>query len=293
MTSPQDPNNHGRGQQPLPPPEGGYTSRSPKKSDTGMVLGVVAAVVLILVTLGLVGFVSPGFFLGDDKENPGAPAAPVENDTAVAPSPQALVRRIADEITKKNAAGLTKLACADAEISVEDTIGNLADVDSAEPTGELDLLNEAAAEDALSVQVDGRTHQVTIAMIKENDGWCLHELHRVTDQPEPPAQDARRIADKFIDKINAGDEAGAQKLACYHLELGVYLAKKPRVAIGDMTGNNDNDRGLRPERFDRHCAESHRFGPVDHRQGRHHLVREHVPLRLTHTQRSMPALPGR
>lgn len=81
------------------PYPGGYGPQPPKKSNTGLVVGVVAVVVVLLAALGITGFWQPGFFRSDagsaessQKQgggtDPSAPAQPAPTEpTADAPAP--------------------------------------------------------------------------------------------------------------------------------------------------------------------------------------------------------------
>lgn len=60
----------------MPPYPGGYPTGPPPKKNTGLIIGIVAAVVVALAALGITGFVAPGFFLGDDGEQKAAPKTP-------------------------------------------------------------------------------------------------------------------------------------------------------------------------------------------------------------------------
>lgn len=57
----------GHPQQPGYPPYG-YPPHPPKKSNTTVIVSIVV-VVLVLGTLGITGFVAPGFFLSDDESS--------------------------------------------------------------------------------------------------------------------------------------------------------------------------------------------------------------------------------
>lgn len=50
-------------------PGPGYPAGPPPKKNTGLIIGIVAAVVVALAALGITGFVAPGFFLSDDKKS--------------------------------------------------------------------------------------------------------------------------------------------------------------------------------------------------------------------------------
>jgi hypothetical protein len=95
------------------PPQGGYPQQQPypqyspgyggppppKKSNTGLIVGLVAGVVVVLAALGVTGFVTPGFFLSKDapaaagagKQSAPAPPGPVPGADSVDPARKALI----------------------------------------------------------------------------------------------------------------------------------------------------------------------------------------------------------
>jgi hypothetical protein len=84
------------GQQQYPhqqPPYGGYPPQPPyggpgyggypppKKSNTGLLVGIIAGTVVVLAAVGVTGFVAPGFFLSKTKESPAAGRQPSPGST--------------------------------------------------------------------------------------------------------------------------------------------------------------------------------------------------------------------
>jgi hypothetical protein len=74
----------GYGQPQYPPPGQGFGGppAPPPKSKTGMLVGIAVAVVVI-VALGITGFVAPGFFLSKSSDK--AASAPADSSAPVAP----------------------------------------------------------------------------------------------------------------------------------------------------------------------------------------------------------------
>lgn len=89
-------------QPPQPPPgydqtqqwnyPGGFPEDEPPKKRTGLIIGIVAAVLVIAATIGVTGFWKPGFFLAGDEgddgggtDNPGSSSPQVPGSSA-APS---------------------------------------------------------------------------------------------------------------------------------------------------------------------------------------------------------------
>src|SRR5690606_40773095 len=94
----------------------------PTKPKTTVIVSIVAVVVLVLGTLGITGFVSPGFFLSDDKETTAAPVAEktVESTEPAEPSedassPEIVADRIIMALKKGDVGALEDLMCPDAK----------------------------------------------------------------------------------------------------------------------------------------------------------------------------------
>lgn len=244
------------GQQQYPPaggyPAGGNSPQPPKKTDPKLIAALVAAVTLVLGTLGVTGFVAPGFFLSDGK------ATFIDEKGDPTSSPEALADRIVEEIANKNPVGLDELKCDIVDLTVEVTIAKVANIDSVERTGEIRTIHETEAETEMTMTVNGLTRTVTGTMIKEYDRWCLHKL-QLDDAPAPPPagpgvsvppapsgagevpQKAKTLIEDFIAKVNDGDKAGALELTCPKTGVdplvSIVIDRRPRISVGDLTTN--------------------------------------------------------
>jgi len=244
------------------PTGGGYPPQPPKKSNTGMIVAIVAVVVLVLGTLGITGFVAPGFFLSDDEKSDSGGGGGDDPKS----SPQALADKIVAELNNKNAEGLNALKCATAEPTVTSAINMVGDVESAELAGDVQQMdNQASAQ--VSITARGTTMTATGTMLKKDDGWCWQGVSMGTggggggdiDVPPPngpnppdisslpdpgqsnvPPEAAKQVINDFVNKINSKDAGGAKALLCSE-PLGSLvdstLSKNPRMILGEATGS--------------------------------------------------------
>jgi hypothetical protein len=113
--------------------QGGYGPKPPG-NNTGILIGIAIAVVII-IALGITGFVAPGFFLSKDDK----PAAAPPNSSQQEPPPSssssssssssaggssvqggiAVLQSFVDKLNKQDAAGATALVCPD---SLDDVV---------------------------------------------------------------------------------------------------------------------------------------------------------------------------
>ncbi|MGH3433078.1 MAG: hypothetical protein ACRDQB_09610, partial [Thermocrispum sp.] len=151
--NPQDPYNQGHGgyqQNPyqqgypqsggFPAQGGGYPPQPPPKSNTTLIVSIVAVVVLAIGALGVTGFVAPGFFLADDKKD-----SEGDGKSGGGTGPEALAQAIVAGLNAKDAAALTALKCPDAEDDVSQVIGRVQQVLSAQLSGPVQTMGEAQA----------------------------------------------------------------------------------------------------------------------------------------------------
>lgn len=175
-------------QQPPYPPQ----PPQPSKTKTGLIVGIVAAVVLIAALL-ITGFVAPGFFLSDDSDATGAgdKTAPAAPGQGAPPSGD----RTGELIPVPGGSGpedieQVKLVAEDAVKSINTRDAELAKQVSCEPesAGDLSGLPEDAraevtgepsqtAAEAFRVPVKfsaaGDEHQDFLNLKKLDDRWCV------------------------------------------------------------------------------------------------------------------------
>jgi len=234
MTYPQGPHQGGYPQPGPYGPPGGYPPPgygTPRKSNTGLIVGIIAAVVVVLGTLGITGFVAPGFFLSDDEGSGGG-------DTT---SAQGAAQAMVAAINAKDAAGVRGLRCSGADEDLEQVATGLGQIKSAALNGQV---QESGATASVSLQVDVGSQVTTNGQLaKENGTWCWRAFDgEATDSPasnpppDPSGGDvdmsgAETLLEDFVSDINNGDETAAADKLCFE-----YV----RSAVADAIENNAN-----------------------------------------------------
>lgn len=198
------PGPHGTAQFGQPDPwgqSGGFDGREPPKKKTGLIIGIVAAVVLLLATLGITGFVAPGFFLSDDvppatntsngsptsevpapgtggappkpsiKPNPGtgAPGAPA--DPAEAAAVKQVAQDAADAFNSRDVDGVRELACDPSDVKDEE-MSKVKEDAKMEVIGEPTIAGETASIPVRFSEGD-RSDEVPLRLRKRDGGWCI------------------------------------------------------------------------------------------------------------------------
>jgi hypothetical protein len=207
------PYGQGFGGPPAPPP----------KSKTGLLIGIAIAAV-VLIAVGVTGFVAPGFFLSKDN-------------TAGTGSPEAVAQQIVDALNAKDANALTALKCADAEPAVSDVIGAVSSVSDAK-LGKVEKVSASEYSAAVTLSVNGRPGSTTGTIASAGDKWCWSKVSGLRSSSPtstkksttprsttpgsstgtPSSGDAAAGVQNFVDKINAKDKAGATALVCQGAE---------------------------------------------------------------------------
>ncbi|WP_181774218.1 flagellar basal body-associated FliL family protein [Amycolatopsis pittospori] len=136
----------------------------PKNGKTGLLVGIAAAVV-VLVTLGITGFVAPGFFLGDDKAEKAA-------------SPEGTAQAIVAGINAHDKTALTALKCGNAEKDIDQIIDRVGDASDA-ALGEVTKVSETEYKVAVTVSIEGRPATGTGTIVDAGGNWCWKEVSRL------------------------------------------------------------------------------------------------------------------
>ncbi|RSN28143.1 hypothetical protein DMC61_24840 [Amycolatopsis sp. WAC 04169] len=136
----------------------------PKNNKTGLIVGIAAAAVVVL-TLGITGFVAPGFFLGDDKAEK-------------ASGPEGTAQAIIDGINAHDRAALTELKCASAEKDIDQIIERVSEASDAS-LGPVTKVSETKATVAVTLTVAGRPGTATGTLVSEGGKWCWKEVSRL------------------------------------------------------------------------------------------------------------------
>lgn len=206
----------------------------PPKSNKGPIIAVVSIVVLVLAGVGITGFVAPGFFLSDDK---GGTAAGTGTSTAGgdpddAGGADAFIQKVVAAADGKSESKLESYQCSDATDSVKDAIKHIDEIDSAELTDtRAESKTEVVAK--LNIVVDGKDGDYEATVVKDGGDWCWKDFsggdsgssdETATDEtieepssggiPSGDGSDGVQFVQSFLDKLNAGDGAGAAAMSC-------------------------------------------------------------------------------
>lgn len=173
----------------------GYPPPQPPKSDTGVIVALSILVVVLLATLGITGFVAPGFFLGDkDEKQAGdrppatsaAPPAPAEAPPATAPAEdegQGGKDRI-DEfwaaLTDGDATGAKDQLCEQAKRSYRPQVDDLvaSGIESASPPS-VDTATERRVKAFFFAHTTGPEVEMVDGWVTarfRDDEWCIESI---------------------------------------------------------------------------------------------------------------------
>ncbi len=136
----------------------------PKNNKTGLIVGIAAAAVVVL-TLGITGFVAPGFFLSDDKAEK-------------ASGPEGTAQAIIDGINAHDRAALTELKCGSAEKDIDQIIERVNEASDAS-LGPVTKVSETKATVSVTLTVAGRPGTATGTLVSEGGKWCWKEVSRL------------------------------------------------------------------------------------------------------------------
>ncbi|MDT7729152.1 MAG: hypothetical protein QOI21_5728 [Actinomycetota bacterium] len=204
------PYGQGFGGPPAPPP----------KSKTGLLIGIAIAAV-VLVAVGVTGFIAPGFFLTKDN-------------TAGTGGAEAVAQQIVDGLNAKDANALTALKCADAEPDISEVINAVSSVSNVK-LGKVEKVSDSEYTATVTLNVNGTPGSTTGTIASAGNKWCWSKVSGLrtssptsTKKPTTPRSstaprsstgapssgDAAAGVQNFVDKINAKDKPGATALVC-------------------------------------------------------------------------------
>lgn len=176
---------------------GGPGGEPPKNNKTGLWIGIAVAVV-VLVALGITGFVAPGFFLSkDDKSTSQAqPPAPAPSPSSDAPLPsdssspstdssddpgtggsgsgeaKQFINDFLAKLNAKDAAGATAMACQGTESMSKKSID---ETTSGDPQLTLAKVTEGSATTTarLTGKLSGKDASGTMVVMNRGGGYCV------------------------------------------------------------------------------------------------------------------------
>jgi hypothetical protein len=122
----------------------------------------IAVVLVVLIALGITGFVAPGFFLSKDSNSAG---------------PESTEQALVDNINKKDKAALTSMKCPDASRTIDTLINQINNVKSAASAGPPQKVSDTAYTASLSVTLNnGRKQTYSGQLAQENGNWCIKSV---------------------------------------------------------------------------------------------------------------------
>ncbi|MFE9746927.1 hypothetical protein ACFYOT_18655 [Saccharothrix saharensis] len=215
---------------PQPPP-------APKKR-TGAVVAAAVAIVLVLGGLAFTGFVQPGFFVGASgtTTTTSTPPTTASSTSARSSGSEEVVEAVVAGLDSQDADALKKLTCPKAKSVVDSAIDDVSALKKAELV-ETDEVSGTKVVATVEVTTTAKTSKVEVTVVREDGDWCWQDIARAdggtstsgrpsptTGAPttgreptaggKPVAPEALAAMQSFLDRVNAGDAAGATGLLC-------------------------------------------------------------------------------
>ena len=249
MTYPQQ---HGGYQQPGRYGQyGGYGQPPRKKSNTGVVVVVIVAV-LVLAGLGITGFVAPGFFLSDDKDTAGI---------------DGFAGTLVEAANEQDKSALGDLKCADAADSVNQAITMIGQTSGAELAETKEIAKDRYVV-VVTISYQGTSAPFAATVVKDGSGLCWQDFAPGSGPaggdslPEPPSPggpdsgpadgpadgpdsapaggsaDTEAFIGEFLDAVNAKDAAKAEGMYCSDTPsnplVDYVIGKNPNLTLGEV-----------------------------------------------------------
>jgi hypothetical protein len=204
----------------------------PPKNNKGPIIAVVSIVVLILAGVGVTGFVAPGFFLSDDKADTNASDSTQTSTSSADDSgggdAKSFIDKLVTAADDKDKSALEELQCADASQNVKTKTDSISQIDGAE-LKEITDESDTEAVATLDVTVGGDATEYVVTVVKDSGDWCWQEIElgsgstdsssteETSESSLPRATgetEGEKFVQAFLDKVNAGDGAGAVAMTC-------------------------------------------------------------------------------
>jgi hypothetical protein len=208
----------------------------PKKSKTGLLIGIAVAAV-VLIAVGVTGFIAPGFFVSKDNTAAGSGGA------------QQVAQSIVDGINAKDKSALTALKCTDADKAVGNVIDGVSAASNAK-LGGVQKISDSEYRATVTLSVNGKAGTATGTIASAGANWCWKQVSglslptptsktststrrstststKTSATGTPSTGEGATVVKNFIDKINAKDKAGATALVCAGSEgnTATYIEK--------------------------------------------------------------------
>jgi hypothetical protein len=208
----------------------------PPKSNKGPIIAIVSIVVLILAGVGVTGFVAPGFFLSDDKENTNAGGDKTTGGDDAAGA-DGFVKKLVAAADDKDKSALQGMQCKDATSAVEGATNSIDEISGAELKDSKEVSDKEVTV-TMTITVDGSADDYEATVVKDGAEWCWKDISGGsggsseestdtstpdTDTSAPPTGGGNTDAasapgiqfiGSFLEKVNGGDAAGAKAMLC-------------------------------------------------------------------------------
>jgi hypothetical protein len=212
---------------------GGFGGGPQQPKNKGPIIAVVAIVVLLLAGVGITGFVAPGFFLSDDKgSNTGSgPTSSTGSGGDTGGGADDFIDKLVTAADDKDESTLEGYQCSDATENVKGATKDIGEIDSAE-LKDTEEKSDTEVVATLNIVVDGDGDDYEATVVKDGGDWCWQDItsnsggsdepsaeESAADAPVPSGgatgdSDGEKFVQSFLDKLNAGDGAGAAALSC-------------------------------------------------------------------------------
>jgi len=211
----------------------------PPQKNKGPIIAVVAIVVVLLVGLGITGFIAPGFFLSDDKKDTADAGGGGGGGGGTGTGPEDFIDKLVAAADDKDKTALKDLTCSEKASSVDAAIDAIDEISGAKLK---DTKEESGDEVTvvLSITYDGEAEEYAATVVKDGKDWCWQDFAKgssptsgddststsedtsASDDTSTTApggggggdSDGEQFVQSFLDKLNAGDGAGAVGLLC-------------------------------------------------------------------------------
>ncbi len=233
---------------------GGWGPQEPKKSRTGLWIGISVAVVAV-VAFVVTAFVAPGFLLSDDDESGGTGNSPGDSQGNAAGDPATIAQQVSTGLSSGDTTTLNGLACSNATEMVHEAIGMAGQLGQVTMNGQPQVSgNQATAQGTASV--GGQNYPVSATFAQENGKWCWQDASvetqgaggldtTPTDMSSPIGEpgteddtgstgsgDSAAFLGEVGAALNAGDVDALNNMLC----AGVTDSTKSAIAEAAATG---------------------------------------------------------